>query len=250
MEHPARADGRVGHADIQPAPVLPRRRDHGLAAPRVGRVGVFGHRLAARRRDLVRDLVGRPAPVRVHHAVAVVDHDLRALPGQRQAERPPETPPAAGDDRHPPGQRPGAVVGSRPGRHPLRPGVQVSRPNPPRGDELVRAVRSVSSTKASATTAPWFVTFLAVATLALASRGPARPVRKALAGGRHQVADSAAHSILPLASGALCPPARLRGALPSRSPPGAFAAPPSFVAPQPGRNPAGRGIPRRAMRSS
>ena len=190
------------------------------------------------------------APVRVHHAVAVVDHDLRALPGQRQAERPPETPPAAGDDRHPPGQRPGAVVGSRPGRHPLRPGVQVSRPNPPRGDELVRAVRSVSSTKASATTAPWFVTFLAVATLALASRGPARPVRKALAGGRHQVADSAAHSILPLASGALCPPARLRGALPSRSPPGAFAAPPSFVAPQPGRNPAGRGIPRRAMRSS
>jgi hypothetical protein len=83
VEHPAHADGRVGHADIQPSPVPPRRRDHGLAAAGVGHVGVFGHRLAACRRYLVRDLVGRPAPVRVHHAVTVVDHDLRALPGQR-----------------------------------------------------------------------------------------------------------------------------------------------------------------------
>ena len=72
----------------------------------VGRVGVVGHRLAARRRDLCGNVVGRAAAVRVDHPVAVVDHDLRALPGQRQAERPAETPPAAGDDRHPPGQRP------------------------------------------------------------------------------------------------------------------------------------------------
>jgi hypothetical protein len=38
---------------------------------------------------------------------------------------------------------------------------------------LVRAVRSVSSTKASATTAPWFITFLAVVTL-----GPGWPLRQ------------------------------------------------------------------------
>ena len=105
VEHAARPDRRVGHADVQPSPALQRRRDDRLPAGRVGRVGVVGHRLAAGRRDLFGHMVGRPAPVRVRHPVPVVDHDLRTLPGQRQAERAPEPPPAAGDDRHPPGQR-------------------------------------------------------------------------------------------------------------------------------------------------
>ncbi len=33
VEHPAHADGRVGHADIQPPPPPDGRLDHGLAAP-------------------------------------------------------------------------------------------------------------------------------------------------------------------------------------------------------------------------
>ena len=105
VEHAARADRGVGHADVQPPPALHRRRDDPLAAGRVGRVGVLGHRLAARRNDFRGHVVGRPAPVRVRDPVAVVDHDLRALPGQRPAERAAEPPAAAGHHRHPPGQR-------------------------------------------------------------------------------------------------------------------------------------------------
>ena len=105
VEHAARADRRVGHADVQPPPALNRRRDDRLPAGRVGRVGVLGHRLAARSNDFRCHVVGGPAAIRVRAPVAVVDHDLRAVPGQRQAERAAEPPPAAGHHRHPPGQR-------------------------------------------------------------------------------------------------------------------------------------------------
>jgi len=106
VEHAGGPDRRVGHADVQPPPALHGGRDHRLPAGRIGRVGIVGHRLPARGRDLGDHAVGRPAAVRVRHPVAVADHHLRALPGQGQAERPPEPAPAAGDHRHPPGQRP------------------------------------------------------------------------------------------------------------------------------------------------
>ena len=59
----------------------------------------------ARRGDVRGHVVGGPAAVRIRDPVTVVDHDLRALPGQRQAERAAEPPSAAGHHRHPLGQR-------------------------------------------------------------------------------------------------------------------------------------------------
>ena len=44
-------------------------------------------------------------PNPIARAAEIVDHDLRALPGQRPAERAAEPPAAAGHHRHPPGQR-------------------------------------------------------------------------------------------------------------------------------------------------
>ena len=88
---------------VEPAVGVDGLADDGLAGLEVGHVVAVDHRLAAGRRDLVDDLLGRRL-VRagaVDGRAQVIDHDLGPLGGQQPGHAGPDAAAGPGDDRYP-----------------------------------------------------------------------------------------------------------------------------------------------------
>jgi hypothetical protein len=92
----------VGDQDVDAAPVIHGVLDHPLDAGVVGDRRAVGDRLAAQRLDLLDHAVRslRAAARTVDGAAQVVDHDLRAAPGELEGVLATEAAACAGDDGH------------------------------------------------------------------------------------------------------------------------------------------------------
>ena len=99
-EHPVAHDARVVHQDVEPAERVDRGLDEALGLRPVGDVGAAGDGFATGSGDLVDDTLRGAAAARrraVEADADVVDHDARALGGERQRMRAPD---AAARTRH------------------------------------------------------------------------------------------------------------------------------------------------------